>query len=104
MTRLAALLAAPLVVPLVGALGACSAAESAVSSASSSVQQAAEQKAQELAVRAFRSQVCSVTADGKVSAAAACWIRPPASASPRRYNSTKTRACLRKLSPNAEKA
>src|SRR6516165_2526446 len=42
--------------------------------------------------------------NGKVSAAAASWIRPPASASPSRYNSTKTSACLRKLSPNAEKA
>lgn len=64
MTRIAAALA----VPLVAVLAGCSAAQDAVSSASSSAQQAAEQKAKELAVQAFRSEACSLTADGRVSA------------------------------------
>jgi hypothetical protein len=63
MPRTAALLA----LSLVAALGACSAAESTVSSATSSARQAAEQKAKDLAVQAFRSQVCSLTADGRLS-------------------------------------
>src|SRR3954454_9864144 len=65
MTRIAALLA----LPLVAALTACSAAQDAVSDATASAQQAAGQKAKELAVQAFRSQVCSMTADGRLSAA-----------------------------------
>ena len=59
--------AALLVLPLVATLGACSAAESTVSSATSSARQAAEQKAKDVAVQAFRSQVCSLTADGRLS-------------------------------------
>src|SRR5215831_7528506 len=42
--------------------------------------------------------------NGNVSAAAASWIKAPDSASPSSNSSTKTSACLRKLSPNAEKA
>ena len=69
MTRIAAFLAVPLAVPLAVALAGCSAAQSAVSSASSSARGAAEQKAKELAVQALRSQACSLTADGRISAA-----------------------------------
>jgi hypothetical protein len=65
MTRTAALLA----LPLLASLTACSAAQSAVSDATSSAREAAEQKATEVAVQAFRSQVCSRTADGRLSAA-----------------------------------
>jgi hypothetical protein len=70
MPRILALLA----LPLVTVLGACSAGStvssavsSRVSSATSSARQAAEQKATDLAVRAFRSQVCSLSADGTLS-------------------------------------
>jgi hypothetical protein len=63
MTRIATLLA----LPLLAALTACSAAQDAVSDATASAQQAAGQKAKELAVQAFRSQVCAVTADGRLS-------------------------------------
>jgi len=63
MTRIAALLALPFAVVLT----ACSAAQDAVSNATASAQVAAEQKAKELAVQAFRSQVCSLTADGRLS-------------------------------------
>jgi hypothetical protein len=51
------------------ALAGCSGAQEAVSSASASAQQAAQRKAQEVAVEAFRSQVCSMTADGALSKA-----------------------------------
>jgi hypothetical protein len=65
MTRIAVLLA----LPLLAALTACSAAQDAVSDATASAQQAAGQKAKELAVKALRSQVCALTADGRLSAA-----------------------------------
>jgi hypothetical protein len=70
MSRTAALIC----VPLLAALASCSAqnpvssaVSSAVSSGRASAQQAAEQKAKDLAVQAFRSQVCSRTADGTLS-------------------------------------
>jgi hypothetical protein len=69
MTRITALLALPLAVPFALALAACSAAQDAVSDPSASAQQAAGQKAKDLAMQAFRSQVCSLTADGRLSAA-----------------------------------
>jgi|SRR3954452_12483003 hypothetical protein len=64
MTRIPAL-----ALPLLAALTACSAAQDAVSSATTSARQAAEEKAKEVAAQAFRSQVCSLTADGRLSAA-----------------------------------
>jgi hypothetical protein len=68
MTRIAALLALPFALPLTLTLAGCSAAQDAVSDATASAQQAAEQKAKDLAMQAFRSQVCSLTADGRLSA------------------------------------
>jgi hypothetical protein len=65
MTRIAVLF----VLPLAAALTSCSAAQDAVSDATASAQQAAQDKAKELAVQAFRSQVCSLTADGRLSSA-----------------------------------
>jgi hypothetical protein len=69
MTRIAARLALPFALLFAPVLTACSATQDAVSNATASAQHAAEQKAKELAVRAFRSQVCSLTADGRLSAA-----------------------------------
>jgi hypothetical protein len=54
---------------LAALLGGCGAAQDAVSSATASAKQQAAQKAQDLAVQAFRSQVCSMTADGTLSSA-----------------------------------
>ena len=52
---------------MTAALAGCGAAQEAVSSATASAKQQAAQKAQEIAVQAFRSQVCAMTADGALS-------------------------------------
>jgi hypothetical protein len=54
---------------LAAVLAGCGAAQEAVSSATSSAKEQAGRTAQDLAVRAFRSQVCSMTADGTLSRA-----------------------------------
>jgi len=56
-------------VTLAAGLGGCGSAQEAVSSAASNLKQQAAQKAQDVAVQAFRSQVCSMTADGTLSGA-----------------------------------
>jgi hypothetical protein len=67
MTRSAAVLAPLLAAPILAALAGCSAAQDAVSSATASAQQAAEQKAKDVAAQTFRSTVCSLTQDGRLS-------------------------------------